>query len=144
MAALHNTEFRHGSPLVIAIPSCKLLYKSFMLSGAVYGNLQLGISVNKALVIYIAKLFKLPSQYKTCPPPPLSCSWFDPDVNKSCCSSQGGRAQHDFSLIFQWKWTRHDSKLALLTQWRRLRVILYRTVHLGISFFEGGLLAGEE
>ncbi len=38
---------------------------------------------------------------------------------RNLCVSQGSRAQHDFSLagleaalIFQWRWTRHDSKLA--------------------------------
>ena len=32
----------------------------------------------------------------------------------------------------------------ILTRWRSCRVILYRTLHLGVSFFEGGLLAGVE
>ncbi len=30
----------------------------------------------------------------------------------------------------------------ILTWWGSCRVILYRTLHLGVSFFEGGLLAG--
>jgi hypothetical protein len=46
--------------------------------------------------------------------------------------------------IPKWKWTRHDSKIAVLTRWRDCRVILYRTVHLGVTFFEGGLSAGME
>jgi hypothetical protein len=61
------------------------------------------------------------------------------------------------SLIFQWKWTRHDwqhagSRMVLqivyyyttLVVNSRVRVVLYRTVHLGVSFFEGGLSAVKE
>ncbi len=44
-------------------------------------------------------------------------------LSECCLPVQGGRAQHDFSLawleaalIFQWKWTRPDLKLALRRQ----------------------------
>ncbi len=72
--------------LAISIPSCKVLYKSFILSGAVYSSLQLGISVNKALGIYIANPLRSHHRTKHAPPS-LSCSWSDLEANKSCCSS---------------------------------------------------------